>query len=70
MSKLSDTEFRALSNKIDAGLRATKRGTPERAAAQALADRLDALLRAPDARFVDREAKFAAIAAFAAEVSS
>ena len=70
MAKLSDAEFRAADEKIVAAVRATKRGTAEREAAQALWGRWDAACGLPQGTVDQREARYAAIAAVAAEVSS
>ena len=64
---LTDTQFSATQDKIDAALRATKRGTPERAAAEARTVAWEAANALPQATAAQRKTRHAAIATAAAE---
>ena len=68
-SKLTQAEFAAVQDKIDDMFRASRTGTPERAAAETASDAWEAAIALPDATFAQREARFAAIAEAAKVVS-
>jgi hypothetical protein len=62
---LSQLQFAAAQDKIDAVVRAAKRGTPERATADALNSAWEAALALPARTAADRDARLLAIEAFA-----
>jgi len=65
--KLTQAQFAAVQVTIDSLLQGSKRGSPERAAADQLSAEWEAVFASPQATFAQREARLAAIAAFAVE---
>lgn len=65
---LTEQQFAAAQNTLDARLRATKRGTPERAAVDAQVAIWEAACALPAVSFAQREVRFAAIAKAAVEL--
>ncbi len=65
--KLTDAQFQQADQAVLAAVRSTGRGTPERAAADALYAGWDAVCTLPSVKLADREVKFAAIAKFAVD---
>lgn len=62
---LTEAEFTACQDKIDAEIRATQRGTPERAAAVVRSDEWEAAYNLPVRTLDQRTARHAAIVAVA-----
>jgi hypothetical protein len=58
---LTQAQFSAHQDKIDAAMRATKRGTAERAAVEAVSKVWEAAIALPQRTFADRQARLAAI---------
>lgn len=65
---LTETQFAAAQDKIDAAIRAAKRGTPERAAAEAQGAEWETAIALPQATAQQRTARRAEIAAVAAHL--
>lgn len=70
MVKLTEAEFLAVGDTIDAAMRTSKKDTPERVAAQTKRDVWEAAIALPQATWAQREARFAAIAAAATKVQA
>ena len=64
---LTQVEFSAVQDTLDAALRATKRGTPERAAVDARIAVWEAAIALPQATQAQRDARHEAIAAAAVQ---
>lgn len=62
---LSQIQFAAAQDKLDATVRAAKRGTPERVAADALSAAWETVLASPDRTAAQRDERLAKIADFA-----
>lgn len=65
MQKLTEDQFEAANNEVIARIQAAKRGSPERDAARAQADRWDDAYALPDATWEQRKTRHVAIAACA-----
>jgi hypothetical protein len=65
-AQLTEAQFEAAQDKIDSIVRASKRGTPERDAADALSARWEAILAFPQSTATQRDTRRDAIAAFVA----
>lgn len=67
-TKLTQAEFAAVQDKVDAAIRASKRGTPERAAADEQSQAWERAIALPDATASQREVRWAEIAKVAQSV--
>jgi hypothetical protein len=65
ISTLTEAQFQVAQDAVDAAIRASRRGTPERAAAEAVSADWEAVLALPQATAAQRESRRAAIAAVA-----
>lgn len=69
MDKLTEEQFGMAQDAVDAALRASKRGTPEREAAQAVSAEWEAAIALPQATWQQREDRLAAISEVATKHS-
>lgn len=65
---LTQDQFRAAQDKVDAAIRGSKRGTPERVAAERLSAEWERASSLPAITFAQREIRHAAIAEAAAKL--